>query len=67
MGKENENKNELPLLYDIIYSAINETNANYFEVIGVLNLILSEMLDEVKFMNEQHNNGNYDGDVEDDN
>jgi len=54
---ENISRDEIPLLYDIIQSAIKETNANYFEVIGVLNLIASEMLDEIKLLNDDHAHG----------
>lgn len=52
--KENILNNEIPLLYDIIHSAIKETNANYFEVIGILNLIISEILDEIKLSNDEY-------------
>lgn len=45
------NKSDIPLLYDIIHSAIDETNATYFEVIGVLNVIINELYDEIKYIN----------------
>lgn len=57
--KENISRSEIPLLYDIIHSAIKETNANYFEVIGILNFIISEMLDEIKLLNDEYNQDKY--------
>lgn len=62
---ENISRDEIPLLYDIIHSAIKETNANYFEIIGVLNLITSELLDDLKMAGEENNPGDYDCDDKD--